>query len=49
MKIGKLYIIGVVGLTAGLLYGHEESVAASTVGSALELRDREPAPIRMAA
>jgi lipid-binding SYLF domain-containing protein len=27
MKIGKLYIIGVVGLTAGLLYGHEESVA----------------------
>ena len=27
MTISKLKIIGVAGLTAGLLYGHEESVA----------------------
>src|SRR5947208_2763251 len=32
MNIGKLAVLGVAGLTAGLLYGHEETVAAGPVG-----------------
>src|SRR5438128_6121337 len=44
MKIGKLYIIGVIGLTAGMLYGHEESVATRLKTSSEVLTEIMSAP-----
>ena len=44
MKLGPLCIIGVAGLTAGLLYGHEESVATRLKTSSDVLTEIMAAP-----
>ena len=44
MKIGKLCIVGVAGLTAGLLYAHEESVATRLKTSSEVLTEIMSAP-----
>jgi lipid-binding SYLF domain-containing protein len=44
MKIGKLCIVGVAGLTAGLLYAHEESVATRLKTSSDVLTEIMSAP-----
>jgi SH3 domain-containing YSC84-like protein 1 len=44
MKIGKLCTIGIVGLTAGLLYAHEESVATRLKTSSDVLTEIMTAP-----
>src|SRR5437870_3438337 len=44
MKIGKLCIVGVAGLTAGLLYAHEESVATRLKTSSDVLTEVMSAP-----
>src|SRR5436305_311924 len=46
MKIGKLSIIGVIGLTAGVLYGREESVATRLKASSEVLTEIMNAPDR---
>src|SRR5437588_716557 len=46
MKIGKLCMIGVAGLTAGVLYGHEESVATRLKTSSDVLTEIMTAPDR---
>ncbi len=44
MKIGKLCMIGVVGITTGLLYGREESVATRLKTSSEVLTEIMTAP-----
>src|SRR5258707_8889021 len=44
MKIGKLCMIGVVGITTGLLYGREESVATRLKTSSDVLTEIMAAP-----